>query len=81
LTALGHLVQRGIRFPKEAALIARDHDSFLAHAVPSVARYQADPVLFAHKLSRVVLEMASGGDARPREYRIIPRLLSGETLG
>jgi DNA-binding LacI/PurR family transcriptional regulator len=81
LTALGHLVQRGIRFPKEAALIARDHDSFLAHAVPSVARYQADPVLFAHKLSRAVLEMASGGDARPREYRIIPRLLSGETLG
>jgi len=81
LTALGHLVQRGIRFPAEAALIARDHDSFLEHAVPSVARYQADPILFAHKISRVVLEMASGGAARSRDYRIIPRLIPGETLG
>jgi DNA-binding LacI/PurR family transcriptional regulator len=81
LTALGHLVQRGVRFPTEAALIARDHDSFLEHVVPSIARYQADPVLFAHKLSRVVLEMASGGNARPRDCRIIPRLIRGDTLG
>lgn len=81
LAALGYLVQRGVRFPAEAALIARDHDSFLEHVVPSMARYQADPVLFAHKLSRAVLEMASGGDARPRDYRIIPRLIGGETLG
>ena len=81
LAALGHLVRRGIRFPKEAAFIARDHDSFLEYAVPTVARYQADAVLFAHKISRVVLEMASGGDARSRDYRITPRLISGETLG
>lgn len=81
LTALGHLVRRGARFPNAAALIARDHDSFLEHVVPSMARYQADPILFAHKLSRVVLEMASGGDARSRDYRLMPRLIAGETLG
>jgi DNA-binding LacI/PurR family transcriptional regulator len=80
LTALGHLVQRGIRFPKEAAFIARDHDSFLEHAVPAVARYQVDPVVFAHKISRVVLEMASGGNAVARDYRIIPKLIPGQTL-
>lgn len=80
LTALGHLVRRGVKFPKEAALIARDHDSFLEYAVPSIARYQADPLLFAHKLSRIVFEMASGGDARPRDCRIIPQLISGDTL-
>jgi DNA-binding LacI/PurR family transcriptional regulator len=81
LTALGHLIQRGLRFPKEAAFIARDHDSFLEHAVPTPARYQVDAVLFAHKMSRIVLEMASGGDARSRDYRVTPRLISGETLG
>lgn len=81
LTALGHLVRRGVCFPKAAALIARDHDSFLEHVVPTMARYQADPVAFAHKLSRVVLEMASGGDARLRDYRILPRLIVGETFG
>ncbi|HEX3799936.1 MAG TPA: substrate-binding domain-containing protein [Verrucomicrobiae bacterium] len=80
LTALGHLVRRGVQFPKAAALVARDHDSFLEYVVPSVARYHADPLLFAHKLSRVVLEMVSGGNARARDYRIIPQLISGETL-
>lgn len=80
LTAIGHLVRRGLVLPKEASLIARDHDSFLEYVVPSVARYQADPLLFAHKLSRVVLEMASGGDARPRDCRIIPQLIPGDTL-
>lgn len=81
LTTLGHLIQRGLRFPKDTALIARDHDSFLEHAVPSVARYQVDPILFAHKLSRVVLELTSGGNARPCHYRIVPRFIPGQTLG
>ena len=80
LTALTHLVQRGINFPKEAAFIARDHDSFLEHVVPTVARYRVDPVLFARKLARVVLETASGGNTRGRDYRIIPRLIVGQTL-
>ncbi len=81
LTALGHLIQRGLRLPRDTVLIARDHDSFLEHVVPSVARYQADPVVFANKLSRVVLEIASGGDARGCHHRIIPRFIPGETLG
>lgn len=81
LTAVGHLVQRGLRLPNDVALIARDHDSFLEHAVPSIARYHSDPVLMAHKICRVVLEIASGGDARARNYRVIPKLISGKTLG
>ncbi len=81
LTALGHLIQRGLRFPKDAVLIARDHDSFLEHAVPSIARYQTDPIVFGHTLSRVVLEITSGGNARPQDYRLLPRLLPGQTLG
>lgn len=81
LTALGHLIRRGQRLPADTVLIARDHDSFLEHAVPSVARYQADPFLFAHKLSRVVLELTSGGNARLFDHRIIPRFIPGQTLG
>lgn len=81
LTALGYLVQQGLRFPGEAAFIARDHDSFLEHVIPSVARYQADPLVFAHRLSRVVLEITSGGNARAEVHRLMPRLLPGQTLG
>jgi DNA-binding LacI/PurR family transcriptional regulator len=81
LTAVGHLVQRGVRFPQEAGLIARDHEGFLDHAVPSIARYQIDPTLFAHRLSRAVLEIASGGVVRTQTQRLMPRLLPGQTLG
>lgn len=81
LTAVGHLVQRGVGFPQDAVLIARDHDSFLDHAVPSIARYQADPIAFAHRLSRAVLAIASGGAVRAQTQRLIPRLLPGQTLG
>ena len=81
LTALGYLIQRGLRFPDDAVFIARDHDSFLEHVVPSVARYQADPLVFAHRLSRVVLEITSGGNARAEVHRLMPRLLPGQTLG
>ena len=80
-TALGHLIQRGLRFPQDAVLIARDHDSFLEHAVPTVARYQTDPILYAHRLSRVVLEITSGGAPRVQACRLMPRLLPGQTLG
>jgi DNA-binding LacI/PurR family transcriptional regulator len=80
LTTLGHLIQRGLRFPKDAVLIARDHDSFLEHVVPSIARYQTDPILFAQRLSRVVLEITSGGAARAEDHRLVPRLLPGQTL-
>lgn len=81
LTALGHLIQRGLRFPENVVLIARDHDSFLEAVVPSVARYRVDPEAFAHKLSRVVREVTSGGNPSAREHLLIPELIPGRTLG
>jgi DNA-binding LacI/PurR family transcriptional regulator len=81
LTALGHLIQRGLRFPETAALISRDHDSFLDDVVPSVARYRVDPEAFAQKLSRVVLELTSGGNLSPRQHLLLPRFIPGRTLG
>jgi DNA-binding LacI/PurR family transcriptional regulator len=80
LTVLGHLIQRGLRFPENAALISRDHDSFLDDVVPSVARYRVDPEAFAQKLSRVVLELTSGGNPPPRQYLLMPRFIAGRTL-
>jgi DNA-binding LacI/PurR family transcriptional regulator len=81
VTTVSHLVRRGLRFPNDAMLIARDHDLLLEPLVPTVARYQIAPGLFARKISRVVLELVSGGRAQPRDYRIIPQLIPGETLG
>ena len=81
LAALGFLIRRGLRLPKDAALIARDDDSFMEYVVPTVARYATDPTLFARKVSRTVLRLMQGGDVPARDYRVMPRFVSGETLG
>ena len=80
LTALGHLVQRGLRFPANAALISRDDDAFLELVVPSMARYRTDLVLFATKLAHLVLEFTAGGNPHPREHLLMPRFIPGQTL-
>ena len=81
LTALGHLIQRGLRFPAKAALISRDHEGFLELVIPSMARYRMDLVTYANKLSRVVLDLASGGNPPHREHLLMPQFIPGQTLG
>ena len=81
ITALTYLLSRGLHFPEQVALIARDSDSFLEHTVPSVARYRTDPQTYAHALIRVVLDLASGGNPPPKQHRLMPEFLPGETLG
>ena len=81
LTVLGHLMRRGLRLPHDVALISRDDDAFLEHVVPSVARYASNPSAFAQKLSKLVLEVASGGALVAADHRIMPHFVRGETFG
>lgn len=81
LTVLGHLLQRGLRVPQDVALISRDDDSFLEHVVPSVARYATNPSLFAHKLSKLVLAVATGGGLATVDHRLMPHFVRGDSLG
>lgn len=81
LTVLGHLLRRGLRVPQDVALISRDDDSFLEHVVPSVARYASDPALFAHKLSKIVLTVATGGGLTAADHRLMPHFVRGDSFG
>lgn len=81
LTVLGFLISKGLRLPKDVALISRDDDSFLEFVLPTIARYSTDPRLFARKVSRTVLRLAQGGAVLPRDYRVMPQFVPGETLG
>jgi DNA-binding LacI/PurR family transcriptional regulator/biotin operon repressor len=80
LTALGYLIQRGIRFPKEAAFISRDSDSYLEHVVPSMARYRMDRTAYARKLTRIVVSLTSGGNPPARQILLMPDFVPGETF-
>jgi len=81
LTVMSHLLERGLRFPRDVTLISRDDDSFLDNMVPSVARYALSPSLFARTISNLVVEMVRGGVVNPKEHRMMPRFVHGQTLG
>lgn len=81
LTTLCFLMHRGLKLPKDVALISRNHDSFLEEVVPSIARYSCDPTLMARKISRTVLQLVRGDAGEPRPYHIMPRFVPGQTLG
>lgn len=81
VTTLSHLLRRGVKIPQQVALVSRDNDPFLESLVPAVARYERNPTLFARKVLRLVLDLVREG-VRPRHnYRLMPTLVPGETLG
>ncbi|EEF62353.1 substrate-binding domain-containing protein [Pedosphaera parvula] len=80
LTVVGYLLKRGLRFPKDALLISRDHDPFLEYMVPTVARYALNPRHYAKVASRMVIQLASGMPLLQKEIRLTPELVKGETF-
>ena len=81
LTVMSYLVSRGVRFPKNMALISRDNDLFLESMVPSVARYVLNRSLFARKISNLVVGMVRSGVVDTKDHRMMPEFVHGQTLG
>jgi LacI family transcriptional regulator len=81
VTAVSHLLRRGVRVPRDVSLISRDDDPVLENLVPAVSRYHADPVLFARKISRLVVDLVRNGERRRHDSRLMPSFVRGETLG
>jgi len=81
LMTLCFLLHRGLHLPQEVALISRDEDVFMQYTMPSLAHYSASPNLLARKVSRIFLQFVRYGVSEPRDYRVMPRFVPGETLG
>lgn len=81
LAVASELIRRGIRLPEDSALISRDSDPFLGYFSPELARYSADPDLFARRLAAIVIKLAKDGTLPRRDTRLIPDFVKGETLG
>ncbi len=80
LTVVTHFLQKGRRIPRDVAVISRDDDLFLAHAVPVVTRYASSPLLFARKLCYLIRQMADGSAAMKQPIRLMPTLIAGESV-
>lgn len=80
VTTVCHLLRRGIRIPETVGVIARDDDPALEPVVPAISRYHIDPALFARKVARIVVQMLHHNARQKKTHRLLPELLSGETL-
>ncbi|HNQ89895.1 MAG TPA: substrate-binding domain-containing protein [Verrucomicrobiota bacterium] len=80
LTVLGCLSRRGMRVPQDISVISRDDDPLLDHVLPTVARYSADSAAMARKVSKWVVSTVQTGVIRPREDRLMPQFVPGESL-
>ncbi len=81
LTVASHLLRHGWRMPQGVALISRDNSLFLENMVPAIAHYAYDPKAFARKISKAVLSMVHGDQAKSVDHQIMPRFVPGQTLG
>ena len=75
-----HLMQRGVRIPRDMALLCRDDDAFLDSTVPRVARYAVSPPVFAKRVYRMVMSMVQGGAAHEGNVRVMPAYLRRESV-
>ena len=80
ITVMMHLMLRGKRIPKDIAVLSRDDETFLQHAVPSVTRYSTSQVQFARRVSVAARLLADGTPLPRTTIRLMPRLVQGETV-
>lgn len=80
LTVVTHLLRRGLRLPRDLAVISRDDEVFLRHVMPEVSRYAIDPGRFPRSLSRAARQLVETGALPPRAIRLMPAFLPGETI-
>ena len=80
ITVMMHLMLRGKRIPQDVAVLARDDDTVLQHAVPDVTRYSSSQTQFARRISAAVQKLAAGAALPRQSIRLMPGLVAGGTV-
>ncbi len=75
-----YLLQRGLSVPDTISFMARDHDHMFETVSPPISHYIAGDTVFAHRLSRLMLQMVSQGFLAPDRYLLFPKYFSGGTV-
>lgn len=80
LTTVMFLQRRSLRIPEDVAVISRDDETFLQHAVPGITRYEANSTQFARRLCLVTRHLAETGTLPPSTIRLMPKLIRSESF-
>ena len=74
---VGYLLRHGIKSPGRISLIARDYDP---HFEQVISHYRFEGESFAHRLSRLMLQMANKGFMQKKPNLIFPRYVAEGTV-
>jgi len=74
---VGYLLRHGIKSPGRISLIARDYDP---HFEQVISHYRFEGESFAHRLSRLMLQMANKGFLQKEPNLIFPRYVAEGTV-
>ncbi len=77
LTALPHLLRRGVRIPEDLSMVYLSNDPSVERLSPLPIRYDAGPGL-VRKLVAAIQTLAEGGT--PKSSLLVPKLLAGESM-
>ncbi len=72
-----HLLKHGIKVPDRISLIARDHDQFFEEVI---SHYRFEGESFAHRLTRLMLQLANHGHLSAEPSLIFPRFMAEGTV-
>lgn len=78
---IGCLQLAGRAIPRDAAVISRANDLFLATAVPEVARYRHDGAHLGKVAARLMISLINGGTDASSSRTVMPEFITGETIG
>ena len=75
-----YLLKRGLSVPDTVSLMARDDDHIFDTVSPPIAHYAFEEGGFAHRLSRLMLQMVSQGYLSSEPNLIFPKYVAGGTI-
>ncbi|MBL9215697.1 MAG: substrate-binding domain-containing protein [Opitutaceae bacterium] len=80
LGVMTHLMNEGIRIPRDVSLISRDDGAHLAYVLPSVARYRFNLDVYARRLARMTLKLHAG-ELASQQHFVLPDFIAGDSIG
>lgn len=75
-----YLLKRGLTVPDTISFISRDHDHVFENVSPPIAHYSFGEESYAHRLSRLMLQMVSQGNLSKEPNLVFPTYFPGGTV-
>jgi DNA-binding LacI/PurR family transcriptional regulator len=79
ITIMMHLMRRGVRIPKDVAVLSRDNDPILESTSPSVGRYGIQTPQLAQRMVLALRQLADTGVVATPQVRLIPTFIEGDS--